>query len=73
MNRLLVSQMGMRFLYYTCLVWLVVALQAKDKRPNIENRPGALWEIEGTFPGMEHYEALFRQRYGVKVDYTEPD
>ena len=40
----------------------------KDKRPNIENRPGALWEIEGTFPGMEHYEALFRERYGVKAD-----
>ena len=27
--------MGMRFLYFSCLLWVVVALQAKDKRPNI--------------------------------------
>ena len=36
----------------------------KDKRPNIENRPGALWEIEGPHPGMEHYEARIRDRHG---------
>ena len=40
----------------------------KDKRPNIENRPGALWAIEGTHPGMEHYEASLRQRYGADAD-----
>ena len=27
--------MGMRFLYFSCLLWVVVALQAKDTRPNI--------------------------------------
>ena len=40
----------------------------KDKRPNIENRPGALWEIEGIFPGMEHYEQKIRETYGDKAD-----
>ncbi|MDX1485634.1 MAG: SRPBCC family protein [Alphaproteobacteria bacterium] len=40
----------------------------KDKRPNIENRPGALWEIEGAHPGMESFEAALRQRLGDKAD-----
>ncbi|MCZ6604381.1 MAG: aromatic ring-hydroxylating dioxygenase subunit alpha, partial [Alphaproteobacteria bacterium] len=40
----------------------------KDKRPNVENRPGALWEIEGAHPGMEHYEEDLRRRYGDKAD-----
>jgi phenylpropionate dioxygenase-like ring-hydroxylating dioxygenase large terminal subunit len=39
----------------------------KDKRPNVERRPGALWEIEGAHPGMEHYEAKLRQRLGAKA------
>ena len=40
----------------------------KDKRPNIEKRPGALWAIEGVHPGMEHYEAHLRERYGDDAD-----
>lgn len=40
----------------------------KDKRPNIEQRPGALWAIEGAHPGMEHYEQELRRRYGAKAD-----
>ena len=42
----------------------------KDKRPNIEDRPGALWEIEGPHPGMEHFEAALRQRLGEKAGYA---
>jgi hypothetical protein len=40
----------------------------KDKRPNIENRPGALWKVEGPHPGMEGYEADLRARLGDKAD-----
>ena len=40
----------------------------KDKRPNIETRPGALWEIEGAHPGMEHYEEKLRQALGAEAD-----
>lgn len=40
----------------------------KDKRPNVEDRPGALWEIEGPHPGMEHYEEKLRQQLGPKAD-----
>jgi len=40
----------------------------KDKRPNVAKRPGALWEIEGAHPGMEHYEAKLRRRLGAKAD-----
>jgi phenylpropionate dioxygenase-like ring-hydroxylating dioxygenase large terminal subunit len=40
----------------------------KDKRPNIENRPGALWAIEGPHPGMEHYETRLRADYGERAD-----
>jgi phenylpropionate dioxygenase-like ring-hydroxylating dioxygenase large terminal subunit len=39
----------------------------KDKRPNVENRPGGLWALEPATPGQEHYEALFRQRYGERA------
>ena len=39
----------------------------KDKRPNIEQRPGALWAIEGAAPGMEHYEAKIRARLGDRA------
>ncbi|HET9044232.1 MAG TPA: Rieske 2Fe-2S domain-containing protein [Burkholderiales bacterium] len=39
----------------------------KDKRPNVEPRPGALWAIEGAAPGMEHYEAKIRARLGDRV------
>jgi phenylpropionate dioxygenase-like ring-hydroxylating dioxygenase large terminal subunit len=34
----------------------------KDKRPNVEKRPGALWELEAAHPGMEHYEASVRNK-----------
>ena len=40
----------------------------KDKRPNVEDRPGALWEIEGPHPGMEHFEASLRQRLGDRAE-----
>ena len=33
----------------------------KDKRPNVEKRPGALWEIEGAHPGKERYEKKLRE------------
>ncbi len=36
----------------------------KDKRPNVEKRPGALWEIEGLAPGMEFFEEEIRKRLG---------
>lgn len=39
----------------------------KDKRPNIEQTPGALWRIEGPHPGMEHYESELRRRLGAKA------
>jgi phenylpropionate dioxygenase-like ring-hydroxylating dioxygenase large terminal subunit len=40
----------------------------KDKRPNVVQRPGALWEIEGAAPGMEHYEAKIRRRLGDRAE-----
>jgi phenylpropionate dioxygenase-like ring-hydroxylating dioxygenase large terminal subunit len=40
----------------------------KDKRPNVDQRPGALWEIEGSHPGMEHFEGRLRERLGDKAD-----
>ena len=39
----------------------------KDKRPNLEKRPGGLWALEGAHPGMEHYEAEFIRRYGDRA------
>ncbi len=39
----------------------------KDKRPNVEKRPGALWEIEGAHPGMEHFADKVRRRLGAKA------
>jgi phenylpropionate dioxygenase-like ring-hydroxylating dioxygenase large terminal subunit len=39
----------------------------KDKRPNVEKRPGALWEIEGAHPGMEHFEGKLRARLGAQA------
>jgi len=40
----------------------------KDKRPNIEQGAGKLWAIEGIHPGMEHYEALIRDKAGADAD-----
>ena len=40
----------------------------KDKRMTVPKRPGALWEIEGPHPGMEHYEQHLRQKLGDKAD-----
>jgi len=40
----------------------------KDKRPNLNKRSGGLWAIESPHPGMEHYEAEFRRRYGARAD-----
>lgn len=43
----------------------------KDKRPNIDQqRPGALWEIEGTAPGMEYFEEEMRQQLGNDAPYA---
>jgi hypothetical protein len=39
----------------------------KDKRPNLGKHTGALWEIEGAHPGMEHYEAKLRERFGAEA------
>ena len=39
----------------------------KDKRPNLEKRPGGLWAIESAHPGMEHYQAEFERRYGDRA------
>ena len=40
----------------------------KDKRPNMEVRPGAMWEIESLHPGMEHVEEDFRRRHGDRAN-----
>ncbi len=40
----------------------------KDKRDAIPKRPGALWEIEGLHPGMEHYEAALRRDFPDRAD-----
>ena len=40
----------------------------KDKRRTVEKRAGALWEIEGPHPGMEHYEQVLRARLGTDAD-----
>ena len=42
----------------------------KDKRPNVEKRPGALWEMEAAHPGMEHYEKSIRERLGALAGKT---
>ena len=39
----------------------------KDKRPNLEKRPGGLWALESAHPGMEHFEAEFIRRYGDRA------
>src|SRR5204863_6801757 len=39
----------------------------KDKRPNVEKRPGALWELEGIQPGMESYAKAIRAKLGDKA------
>jgi phenylpropionate dioxygenase-like ring-hydroxylating dioxygenase large terminal subunit len=40
----------------------------KDKRPNMEVRPGAMWEIESLHPGMENVEEDLRRRHGDKAN-----
>lgn len=42
----------------------------KDKRPNLEDRPGALWGIESVHPGMEHYEQKLRAKLGEKANHA---
>ena len=39
----------------------------KDKRPNVDRRPGALWELEAAHPGMEHYEESLRAKLGDRA------
>jgi phenylpropionate dioxygenase-like ring-hydroxylating dioxygenase large terminal subunit len=39
----------------------------KDKRPNVERRPGALWEMEGIQPGMESYAHAIREKLGPRA------
>jgi phenylpropionate dioxygenase-like ring-hydroxylating dioxygenase large terminal subunit len=40
----------------------------KDKRPNLESRPGGLWAIESLHPGMEHVEEKLRGKFGDRAD-----
>jgi hypothetical protein len=40
----------------------------KDKRPNLQSRPGGLWAIESLHPGMEHVQEKLRQRYGERAE-----
>lgn len=39
----------------------------KDKRPNLEQRPGAMWELEAPHPGMEHFERQIKEKLGEKA------
>jgi phenylpropionate dioxygenase-like ring-hydroxylating dioxygenase large terminal subunit len=40
----------------------------KDKRPNIERKPGGLWAIESLHPGMEHVQEKLRGRFGDRAE-----
>jgi phenylpropionate dioxygenase-like ring-hydroxylating dioxygenase large terminal subunit len=40
----------------------------KDKRPNLQARPGGLWAIESLHPGMEHVAEKLRQKYGERAE-----
>src|SRR5579871_2109129 len=39
----------------------------KDKRPNVEKRAGALWELEAAHPGMEFYEQEIKRKAGASA------
>jgi phenylpropionate dioxygenase-like ring-hydroxylating dioxygenase large terminal subunit len=39
----------------------------KDKRPNVEKRPGALWDIEASHPGMEFFEKRIKDKLGANA------
>ena len=40
----------------------------KDKRPNLEKRPGGLWAIESLHPGMEHVAEKLRAKFGERAE-----
>jgi phenylpropionate dioxygenase-like ring-hydroxylating dioxygenase large terminal subunit len=40
----------------------------KDKRPNLQKRPGGLWAIESLHPGMEQVAEKLHDRFGTKAD-----
>jgi phenylpropionate dioxygenase-like ring-hydroxylating dioxygenase large terminal subunit len=40
----------------------------KDKRPNLEKRPGSLWAIESLHPGMEHVAEKLRMKFGERAE-----
>jgi hypothetical protein len=40
----------------------------KDKRPNLQKRPGGLWAIESLHPGMEHVAEKLRTRFGERAE-----
>ena len=40
----------------------------KDKRPNLQARPGGLWAIESLHPGMEHVQERLRMKYGERAE-----
>lgn len=39
----------------------------KDKRPNVEKRAGALWEMEAAHPGMAFFESRIREKAGARA------
>ncbi len=39
----------------------------KDKRPNLEKRPGGLWALESLHPGMEHDAEKLRAQFGDRL------
>lgn len=40
----------------------------KDKRPNLQKRPGGLWAIESLHPGMEHVAEKLRSQLGERAE-----
>ncbi len=40
----------------------------KDKRPNLQQRPGGRWAIESLHPGREHVEQKMREKFGQRAD-----
>jgi hypothetical protein len=39
----------------------------KDKRPNVDKRPGALWEKEAAIPGMQYFVSSVKAKLGERA------